>query len=488
MAEPVPLKVTLNNRTARIISDYPKEFSDLFSFRPDGYFWSPLYKQGVWDGRLRLIKNHRLAAGLFLEMRREAESKGFRFKIDDYRKGPRFRLKEPESNREFQVECMEALVENSNCGGIVLCATGTGKTHIAGMYFRKLMGAGLFVVDELMLMQQAAADIEEVIGEKVGLVGDKKFQPERITVATVQTLQKHRNDPRFREWQRNVEVMFIDEIHQQLNKRSKEVIQSFNPLAVFGLTATLQMEKPKVRMEATALAGPVIYRYPIAQGVADKHLTPGIVIGLDLYRQSHVDAYTTQDLYDLHVVKSKARNQMVEDLVVEAVRRRYSVMVLVDRVEHIRRLRKRFERQGLSVGLMYGKIKAKDRIQAKENIERSRIDVVLANRVAKKGISMNIVDVIIDNADMRSQNDAVQKYGRGTRLCNGKKGLIYIDVGERVQYGKINNLQSRARSRRRAFKKIDIPVFAHRFTAADTVFDFAEKKLKRYLNKLRKAV
>lgn len=488
MAEP-RIKVRLANRFASLVGPYPEKLSDLFSFRTDGYFWSPLYRQGVWDGRLRMIRHSRIAAGLFLEMRKDAEAAGFRFHVEDYRKAPAFRTRDTDSNREFQVECMEALVANSNCGGIVLCATGTGKTHIAGMYFRKLRGAGLFVVDERMLMQQAAADIAQVIKEPVGIVGDTKFQPERITVATVQTLQKHRNDPRFQEWQKSVEVMFIDEIHQQTNKRSKEVIQSFSPLAVFGLTATLQMEKPKVRMEATALAGPVIYRYPIKQGVEDRHLTPGIVIGLDLYRQSHVHAYTTQDLYDLHVVRSKSRNDMIEALVVEAVSRGKSVLVLVDRVEHIRRLYKRFRNAGLNVGLMYGKIKTKDRLQAKENIERSRIDVILANRVAKKGISMNVIDVIIDNADMRSQNDAVQKYGRGTRLCDGKKGLLYFDVGEHVQFGKINNLQSRARSRRRAFKKIDIPVYVYRYQgAAADAFDFAEKKLKRYLAKLKGAV
>src|SRR5262245_34854775 len=159
-------------------------------------------------------------------------------------------------------------------GGLVLSPTGSGKTFIVGMYFKHLVGRGVFIVDELTLLHQAKEELEKVLGERVGTVGESKYRPRRITVATIQTLQLHTGDPEFDEWKSKIRAMVIDEVHLHLNKRTKEVLNDIQPRVVFGLTATLELQKKHIRMAAHAMCGRVIFDYNLKEATEEKFLTP----------------------------------------------------------------------------------------------------------------------------------------------------------------------------------------------------------------------
>lgn len=474
------IKVRLTNRWAYLEGYYPDELSDVYSYRMPNAYFSPAYRAGAWDGRVKLIRNRRIQIGAFLQFRTEAEAAGLRFKIKDERLSPKFSKGSAKSDRVYQVECMNALVTHSNCGGTVLCATGVGKTFIAGLYFSKLEGNGCFVVDELTLLKQAKADLQKVLKEKVGEIGDQKFHPRRITVATVQTMHLHRKDPRFAQWMKSLEVMFIDEVHQQINKRNIETVASIQPKAVFGLTATLQVKQRQVLAKVSALTGPIIYRYPLKQGVAEEYLTPGVAIAVDIVRPKHLDAIDYPSLYDIHIVCSKRRNDLIEGLVREGVARGKFIIVLVDRVKHVKRLYKRLE--DLAVQKVFGEVDVWDRVAAKRKFEKGRIQVLIVNKVFKKGVSINRVDVIIDGASMSSANDSVQKYGRGVRLCSEKKGLLYFDVGERTPTGEAHSLTRAAGKRRRALRTEGVKV--EKIVGVEDpveIYDYAESKLRKVL-------
>jgi superfamily II DNA or RNA helicase len=446
---------------------------------PNAYF-SPAYRAGAWDGRVKLIRNRRIQIGAFLQFKGEAEAAGLRFKIEDTRVVPKFSKKAAKSDRAYQVDCMNALIEHSNCGGTVLCATGVGKTFIAGLYFSKLDGAGCFVVDELTLLKQAQADLKKVLKEEVGEIGDQKFNPKRITVATVQTMHLHRKDPRFAKWMKSLEVMFIDEVHQQINKRNIETVASIQPKAVFGLTATLQLKQRQILAKVSALTGPIIYRYQLKQGVAEKYLTPGVAVAVDIVRPKHRDAFDYPTLYDTHVVCSRRRNDLLEGLVREGVSRGKFIIILVDRVKHVKKLYTRLS--DLSVQKVFGEVDVWDRVAAKKKFEKGKLQVLIVNKVFKKGVSINRVDVIIDAASMSSANDSVQKYGRGVRLCNEKQGLIYFDIGERTPDGEKHSLTRAAGKRRRALRNEGVAV--EKIVGVEDpvkIYNFAETKLRKVL-------
>lgn len=490
MAEQV--RVTLSNRVAEFEYPFPPELKGYFRFLVPNHRFMPKFKAGMWDGMISLMRGSRVAAGLFLALKDGiAQEEKFEFLIDDRRKSPEFsprvweRVRIPgiEEIRPYQKDAVESIIRAAQTGGLVLNATGSGKTLIAGLVFRHLQGRGVFIVDELTLMYQAQDELAKVTGEPVGILGESRFSPERITVATVQTLHKHAQKPRYRNLT-EPEVMFIDEVHLALNARQFEVAKSFRPKAMFGLTATLQLRRDSVRLPAMALCGPKLFDYSYTTGVKEKVLAPGVVVGVDLIRDfedSGIQDY--HGLYRVAIVHSRERNDLIEALVREAYRRGKAIILLVERVNHIKRLSERL--RNIPHETVFGERKAIERIEAKGAFEAGEIRLMICNKVFKKGINLRRVDLMIDAAAMKNPNDAVQKFGRGVRLSSTKDGLIYLDIGERSPEGqpKFNPFASATRSRRKALVQVGIPIVRYRArSGAPVILDKAEAELQRIIS------
>lgn len=483
--------VELTNRWARFLGYYPEELSKFFSYKKPGYWHSPAYKQfnedgsRVWDGSNKMIKYRKLSSGLFLAMRKEAEAKlGISFEITDHRVRPKFREAEDASDRSYQVECNTAMISASRTGGIILCATGTGKTFIAGKYFQQLIGYGVFIVDELTLLEQTKDELEAVMGEKVGKIGNSIFAPQRITVATIQTLHKHRKDRRFNQWRKKLVIGIVDELHAALSKRNLSTLTDIQFQAIFGLTATLQLGQKMVRMKAFAMCGKVIYTYPLSAGVDDGFLTPGVVIGVDIHREEREDdGDEYPDAYSTVIVRGRRWNRPIRSLVREAIRRDYCTLVIVQRVRHVKKLTRIFKERGIRCRAVFGEKSTPMRRKAIRLFESSKIDVIVTNKVFQKGTNIKRLGVIVDGTAAKDANAALQKFGRGVRIHAEKKGLIYFHLAIKALGG--NRFKKAGAVHRSAFKKAGILVKPLPWSSAAAAFDMAEKKLKRVLRELK---
>lgn len=487
------LTVQLSNRLAKIeepeSSALSEALKEAFSFRPEKYFFHPKYRLGIWDGRIRLLKNGTIPSGLFLAMRENIErDHKIRFQVKDQRIGPAFHPF-PDSYaipgfevRPFQRECVKAMIEASGTGGLVLNATGTGKTFIAGLFFRLLQGPAVFCVDELTLLEQAREEIAKVAGEDVGRIGESRFEPARLTVATIQTIHKHRQRKEFKAWAKHLQVLILDEVHMMLNKRSAETIRAFKPPACYGLTATLQLEKESIFVQAASLCGPKLFEYNYQQGKQERFLTPGVCIGVDVVREIKGSSETLMYAEDYRhwIAKSKARNQLIEDLAREALDRGKRVAILVERPFHLRILQKRL--RDIPLRVAYGAIPKAERIQAKHDFDSGKVRLLLANRVFKKGVNLKQLDCIIDAASMASEDDTRQKFGRGVRLASAKDGLLYFDIGDKKPEGLDNRFAAATNKRRRSLSRMGIPTLRLESTlGAAVLMDKAEALLKKHL-------
>lgn len=277
------------NRTVRLLAPYPYDkLVRVWSFSHPQFQYMR-GKFGDWDGRIKFLrKDGSLPAGLFWATKGEvARELGIRFKLRTRLEGVVCR-DGIVSDRDYQNDCVDrmlAAIEHG--GGLVLNATGTGKTRIAGIFASRVDAKVCFIVDQLDLLEQAVAELEDTLGEKVGYVGNSIYRPERITVATVQTIHKHIRDKKFRKWFRSLELLIIDEIHVQMAKRNFKTVEKIKPLAVFGLTATLELRKKPVRIRAWSICGPVLYEYPLEQGMKENVLSKGVIVRV-LYK-NHIE-------------------------------------------------------------------------------------------------------------------------------------------------------------------------------------------------------
>src|SRR5712675_1052199 len=179
----------LTNRTATFMGSYPKEaLQDAVSFYPPGFKFMPRFRMGAWAGKITMLKRDRMASGLFRAVKSDLEEElNLKFDVEYRRKDIEFKPTGIQSDREYQNECVEAMVGAARRGGgLILAATGSGKTYTVGQFFSRLVGNACFIVDELTLLKQAQEELAGLLKEEVGQVGDSVFEPKRITVATVQ--------------------------------------------------------------------------------------------------------------------------------------------------------------------------------------------------------------------------------------------------------------------------------------------------------------
>jgi len=431
----IPVQVC-NRWTTFICSpDTQVEIKPYFAYKdPSANFKSP-----GWDGVKNMMARGRVATGLWLDKHASLEEAGFRFAVTDTRRSLAFNPASDDDLRDYQQEAIEAMIAASNTGGIVLAATGAGKTKLAGGFLKRLRGTAVFICDELTLLEQSRRQIESVVGGEIGVVGHSVFRPKRVSVATIQTLSKHRRNPAFQKWFKSLNVLIIDEIHVALNKRNIDIVTQIRPQAVYGLTATLQMRKPHIHIPAIALAGPVLFEYTIQEGVEEGHLSTGIVCHLAfndplcdtapgyLSEGKWIKRGTREAEYRYHIALNRARNDCVEALAREGVKRGRRVVVLVERRVHLRVLSKRLEdipHQALS-----GERESEDRLAAMKAMDARELPLILASKVFGKGVDVQTVDMIIDASAMPGRDGAIQRYGRGVRK-SGNKVLWYIDIAD----------------------------------------------------------
>lgn len=464
------VSVTLTNESAWITKASDEAYELLqneWSYFSPGARFHPAYKLYLrdrdraskegreplgWDGKIRLFKQGKVPAGLFRATEDILREKSIEFKLTvdiptvlPFLNG----VAKSEGQYKFQNACVKAMMSALPLGGgIVLCATGSGKTNMAGQFFSKLKYTCLFVVDQVDLLYQSQKELAMWMGEDVGVVGDSQYDVKRVTVATIQTLYKHVKDKKFMRWFRTVGVVIVDELHVQMGRTHFNVLDKISPIARYGLTATLQLGRKEVRVKAHAFAGPILYRYPIATGQEQGVLTKGSAIQL-LFPADQDTVYA--DDYDREVVDNEQKLKMCSRIVRQLLTDKRCVIVLVSRVRHVKAVHDLF--YDIPHGLAYGAIGKIKRRSAILRFEREKTSLIIANKVFEKGVNIKRVDVIYDLAEMKSKNVVIQKFGRGVRLHKNKKSLLYIDSGT------LNGRFAKAsRSRARALKAAGIKV------------------------------
>ena len=449
-----------------------------------------------WDGRIKLLKRDRLPAGLFWATYKQIEEEEHvRFTKENHLEVPdTTELKDwIRSHRDghvdyrYQNDCVDSILQNIHKGGgLILSATGSGKTRMAAMLASRLQGDVLFVADQLVLLEQAKEDIAKHLGEKVGKVGESEFKPRRVTAATIQTLHAHRNDPKFLRWFSRVDTIILDEIHEMLNRSNFNVVYIARPKLVLGLTATLALSQKPIRLKAYSLCGPVLYEFPLQKGQEAGVLSKGIAVEMQ-YDNSirEIAAYDSKQAYDERVVENAERNHIISRIIRRAYQKGKYVICLVERLKHLEEISDRI--QDIPHRIVAGSFKQVgipkfDRIRAKRAFEAGKIRVIIASKVFKKGISINRLDVIIDAAGRKSKEDAIQKFGRGVRKHLSKLGLIYIDISdtdrydkERTKWESRNWMAKAARRRKRALKAVGIPVHTFQWDTDGTAKDLLRK-------------
>lgn len=338
--------------------------------------------------------------------------------------------------REYQEGIVEKILENQQ--GIIKLGTGYGKSFISLKLIEETQLKTLIIVPRLNLLKQYQSDIKSLYGEECGIINGKTFDIKDITVATIQTL-KLRD---LKDIKSEFGMVLFDECHSYISDKGIKVIKSFNPLRLYGLSAT--PDRSDGQGEAIKFYfGDIIVEDSLPQAKP--------TVQIHKYQGTYF-ADTYSGIIDLQS-QDENRNKLIADIINNEIYDGRKIIVLTKRVDHYQRLAELItSKRTFSIRATLPSKEAKEQQRLLERLREGSgdFDAILGTfSLLSTGINIPALDTIVFAGDIKSTVLTTQSIGRILRLFEGKKTPKIIDIDD----CKSGILANQARLRRKFYKE-----------------------------------
>lgn len=388
--------------------------------------FSPAYKAGHWDGKIRMF-NERTSSfptGLLPAVKKGAAKHGIT--VETHRQGFEVPADGPDPTwldplRE-QPQAFAACLEHGR--GIIWSPTGSGKTEIFCALMHKVQGRWCVFVNSKDLMHQAAERFTLRTGEPAGLIGDGIWQPERCTIATFQTLHAQRNAKRTKEFLHGLHGVISDETHLlPANSYMPVIMHAINAAWRFGFSATPIGVDDIRNIQLIGSCGPVIYRTKV-----QPLIEAGVLSKTRIFVVPHdavVFGQSWADVYRAGVVLSPSRNDLLVKMALVAPK---PCLLFVKHLEHGKVLSKLLDKVGLRREFVHGIDSGPERKAGIKRLVRGDIDVLISSSIFYVGVDIPEVASVIIGSAGKDAKTTLQQIGRGMRVTADKQEVEVWDV------------------------------------------------------------
>lgn len=329
-----------------------------------------------------------------------------------------------------QTEALEALNQTRLAGfrrGLVVMATGLGKTWLAGLDALQF-GARkiLFVAHREEILQQAAATFLRVRPSAV--VGFYKAKSRDLHVdvlcASVQTLGQSAHLERFAI--DHFDYIVVDEFHHASAPTYRRLLSHFQPSFLLGLTAT-----PDRTDQADILSlcdDNLVFEVRLVAGVNSKLLVPFTYYGIFDEAVDYRDIPWRKGQFDEEQLSNKlatlARAQhALREWRANAQKRTLAFCVSI---RHADFMAEQFARAGVGAVAVHGRSTI-SRGEALEQLRSGTLSVVFSVDLFNEGVDLPEIDTILMLRPTESKILFLQQIGRGLRCATGKERLVILD-------------------------------------------------------------
>lgn len=453
------MKIFLGN-TQSSLDSYTPEIEIAMSVVSPNYWFSPRYKQGLWDGRTHFLRipSLRFPTGLLFVVTETCKKNNIEYEIIDARDVPLTenlnewlemddignRILKDITLRDYQIEALASALACER--GCLEMATGSGKTEVAAAIINVLNKRTLFLVHTKDLLRQTAERFEARLGMKVGRYGDgHKERDERIVVATIQTISAALgsacNDTK--RWLREFEILFMDECHHaSANTWYKIGLLTHNAYWRYGLSGTALRRDELSNFKMLAVFGQPIYQLQASDLIEQGHLSP---IQVEMLKNDEVVIGTAwQRVYEEGIVRSLPRNAMIIDRAAAAFTAGRSVMILVRQIEHGKILQRMLVNQRhLPTVFLSGASRSEDRARAIYDYNDGKRFIIIASTIFDEGVDLPVVNTLVLAGGGQSEVKTIQRVGRGLRKKSDDSSLVVYDFMDASRFLKKHSLQRR---------------------------------------------
>lgn len=364
------------------------------------------------------------------------------------------------------LEALEAARVNGSIRNLVVAATGTGKTVISALDYKRfgeLSGSKpplLFVVHRKEILEQALACFRTVLRDQnFGELLVDGLEPDKWqhVFASVQSLNSQKP------WEslgaEHFRFVVVDEAHHGAASSYRDIFEILRPEILLGLTATPE------RMDGSSIRPDFDDRFAaeirLPEALEEKLLCPfhyfGVTDSVDLaeerfwrngrYSSSELESFFTGD-----DIRAKQRL----DVIVKALGR-YTPELSDVRgvgfcagVKHAKYMAAHFNEVGITSNVILGETPREERAASLKAFREGEITFLFTVDVMSEGVDVPEINLVLFLRPTESLTVFLQQLGRGLRHAPGKDCLTVLDfVGQTHRKYRLDNRLSALLSRRR---------------------------------------
>ncbi|MEV4081067.1 DUF3427 domain-containing protein [Nonomuraea fuscirosea] len=318
---------------------------------------------------------------------------------------------------------------------LVVMATGTGKTVVAALDYRRLRMARqaesvLFVAHRKEILRQSLLTFRQVLrDETFGELYVDGARPEqwRHVFASIQTLQANSlaEPDRF-------DMVIVDEFHHAEAATYRKLLSGVRPKVLLGLTAT--PERADGQDIKHWFGGRIAAELRLWEALERGLLAPfqyfGVHDGTDLrqigWRRGQ--GYDVGQLSNVYTGNDRRAAVVLETLhrKVGDVGRMRALGFCVS-IDHARFMADRFTRAGLPSVAVTTNSSRDERDQALRDLRERKINAVFTVDLFNEGVDVPEIDTVLFLRPTDSATVFLQQLGRGLRLADDKPCLTVLD-------------------------------------------------------------
>lgn len=440
----------VNNSTITLQCNHiiSAELSRFFSAYAPNYRFMPLYKQGLWDGRLKFFStNNELSIGLIEKVYKFAELGKYtiqcnfeRFNSLQHSDLKQFLelLKLPFELHDYQYNSLYNCLTKKNINVHISTAGGKSAVIYAVTRFLTLQHKKVLIIcPTTMLVEQMFTDFQSYGWNAEDhchriYSGQRKLFDSAVTISTWQTLSKIKDPTIFASW----DCIICDEAQgAKGNEIQKVTKKCFNAEYRFGFSGTYPEEGTSEWFAIVGAFGPIqtfaTYQTLQKQG----HIAAIKIYGvrlkytkdfrLKVYNDGKKDYQTENDIIYNSSERTAFLCKMVQNL------NENTLVLFQKREKHGHVLKKVFEENLIGKRVLYidGTIDVQQREYIRRLLEENTNIVLLATYATlAAGVNIKNLHNIIFASSYKSKIKVLQSIGRGLRKHQSKHHLKLYDI------------------------------------------------------------
>ena len=456
------MHISKKNEVYLQLSDFSSsesaELSDFFTFEVPGFKFMPMYRNRMWDGKIRLFSpaSGEIYVGLLPYIKEFCKNNEIQYTIEEEVEETRtvarsvvqgfIRSLRPTSKgkrlkiRDYQIDAVHHAISRNRA--LLVSPTASGKSlviYTLVRYYHMMGLKTLILVPTTSLVEQMYTDFQDY-GWSPGTYCQKIYQghdrkvTKDVVISTWQSIYKMP-----KKYFESFGCVIGDEAHFFKAKSLTGIMTKLHQCKYrFGLTGTLDGTQTH-RLVLEGLFG-AVENVTTTKELMDKKTLANLRIKCIVLKHPSIRERMTYAEEIQYLVANEKRNNFISDLLLHLNGNTLCLFQLVEKHGKILYGQVNAAAKNRKVFFVYGKTDADTREDIRSIVENEKDAIIIASYgTFSTGINIRNLHNIVFSSPSKSKIRVLQSIGRGLRRSSNKMGILVFDIADDISYKERRN-------------------------------------------------